>query len=249
MKTSIRLSIIGCSVILAGGLSFQAHGDLISNGGFESGFSDWTRLDQLGSDGTFHLQSGTTSPVNGDPVPAPPGGSTATMTDAQGPGAHVLYQLFTASSLVPPTTLDFDLFIGNRANAFFAPATLDFGTTALNQQARVDILRGGADPFSVDPAADVLLNVFQTLPGDPLVSGYTHHSIDITTLLNDNLGQPLMLRFAETDNVNFFQFGVDNVRVEASAVPDSTSEAMVFLVVLGLCWAGRRDLLKRAATR
>src|SRR5688572_13540257 len=99
MKTSIRLSSVGCSAILAGVLSFQAQADLISNGGFESGFSDWTRVDQVGSDGTFHLQSGTASPVNGDAVPAPPGGSTAAMTDAQGPGAHVLYQIFTVSSL------------------------------------------------------------------------------------------------------------------------------------------------------
>lgn len=249
MKTSSRLSSIGCSAILASVLSFQAQGALISNGGFESGFSDWTRVDQAGSDGTFLLQSGTASPVNGDAVPAPPGGSTAAMTDAQGPGAHVLYQIFTVSSLVPATTLDFDLFIGNRAGAFFAPATLDFATLALNQQARVDILRGGADPFSVDPAADVLLNVFQTIPGDPLVSGYTHHSVDITTVLNDNLNTPLMLRFAETDNVFSFQLGVDNVGIEPAAVPDSSSRSMVFLVLLGLCWAGRRDLLMRAVTR
>ena len=168
------------------------------------------------------------------------------MSDAQGPGAHVLYQIFTVSSLVPSTTLDFDLFIGNRADAFFAPDTLDFGTPALNQQARVDILRGGADPFSIDPASDVLLKVFQTVPGDPLVSGYSHHSVDVTTLLNDNLSQPLMLRFAETDNVFIFQLGVDNVGIEAAAVPDSSSRAMVFLVLVGLCWVGRCDLLMRA---
>jgi hypothetical protein len=242
MKTSNRLSIMGYSWIFAGVLSFQTQAALISNGGFESGFSDWTRLDQAGSEGTFHLQSGTASPVNLEAVPAPPGGSIAAMTDAEGPGAHVLYQTFTVSSLVPSTTLDFDLFIGNRAVDFFAPDTLDFATPSLNQQARIDILKGGSDPFSVDPA-DVLLNVFHTSPGDTLVSGYTHHSLDITTLLNGNLSQPLMLRFAETDNVFTFQLGVDNVAIEAAAVPESLSLATVYLVLLGLCWAGRRKLL------
>ena len=77
---------------------------------------NWTRADQLGSDGTFSLQAGTLSPVNGDPVPAPPGGTYAAMTDAQGPGSHVLYQDFVVSA--SSATLSFDLFIGNRADAF-----------------------------------------------------------------------------------------------------------------------------------
>ena len=110
---------------------------VISNGGFQSGFASWTRVDQLESEGTFMLQTGTTSPVSGDPVPAPPGSTTAAMTDALGPGSHVLYQDF----FVPlgGAILSFDLFLGNRANAFFTPAngTLDFSTAALNQQARV----------------------------------------------------------------------------------------------------------------
>src|SRR4029450_12300217 len=142
----------------------------ILNGGFESGFTSWTRADQLGSEGTFSLQSGTSSPVNGDPVPAPPGGTNAAMTDAAGPGAHVLFQDFVVTPGI--ATLSFALFIGNRASLFATPAlaTLDFSTPALNQQARVDILIGGTNPFSV-AATDVLLNLFQTNPGDPLVSG------------------------------------------------------------------------------
>src|SRR6185295_7915180 len=109
-------------------------------------------------------------------------------------------------------TLSFDLFIGNRGPAFYTPNSLDFATPTLNQQARVDILAGGVDPFSVS-AADVLTNLFQTTAGDALVSGYSHHSSDITALLNSHLNTPLMLRFAETDNVLTFQFGVDNVDI------------------------------------
>src|ERR1700680_2410932 len=112
-------------------------------------------------------QSGTVSPVNGNPAPAPPEGTKAAMTDAQGPGSHVLYQDFAATA--GGAALSFALFIGNRAGLFATPASLDFSTPTLNQQARVDILRNAADPFSV-AITDVLLNLYQTKVGDPLVS-------------------------------------------------------------------------------
>jgi len=191
----------------------------ITNGGFESGLAGWSRVDQLGSEGTFALQSGTSSPVNGDPVPAPPGGTNAAMTDAQGPGSHVLFQDF----VVTPgnATLSFALFIGNRANAFFTPNTLAFDTPTLNQQARVDIMTSGSNPFSV-AAADVLLNLFQTSLGDPLISGYTTHTTNVSALFAAHVGETLRLRFAEVDNVFTFQVGVDNVSI-AEAVPEPAS--------------------------
>jgi hypothetical protein len=224
---------------IACALSAQAHAAFITNGGFEAGFTGWTTADQVGSDGTYLLQTGTTSPVNGVPVPAPPEGSTAAMTDSQGPGSHVLFQNIIVTAPVPSTLLTFDLFIGNRGDNFYtpAPSTLDFATPALSQQARVDILIGGADPFSL-AAADVLLNAFQTNPGDPLVSGYTHHSIDITALLNSNLNTPLILRFAETDNVNIFQFGVDNVDIQA--IPEPSTWLLTSAALFGIASMRRR---------
>jgi hypothetical protein len=224
MKLFIRLSVtLGCALLC------RAPAASINNGGFESGFAGWTRADQAGSDGTFALQTGTVSPVNGTAVPAPPGGSTAAMTDAQGPGAHVLYQTFTVTAPVPQSVLSFDLFIGNRAAAFSRPNSLDFATPTLNQQPRVDILAGGADPFSVS-AADLLMNLFQTTAGDALVSGYSQHASDITALLNSHLNTPLTLRFAETDNVFTFQFGVDNVNIQETAVPEPSS---IWLLIAG----------------
>jgi len=224
MKT-LTTKTLWISMALTCALSTQARADLIVNGGFESGLSGWSRADQVGSEGTFVLQTGTSSPVNGDPVPAPPGGIRAAMTDAEGPGSHVLYQDFTIPSLLPGAILNFALFVGNRADRFATPASLDFGTPTLNQQARVDILAAGADPFSLAPA-DVLLNVFRTNVGDPLVSsGYINHSVDITSLLNSHVGQSLRLRFAETDNLSIFQYGVDNVSLLESSqvVPEPST--------------------------
>lgn len=238
MKTWLDLKPIWLSALLMCSFPSQARATSIINGGFEAGFTGWTRANQLGSEGTFELQTGTTSPVNGTTVPAPPGGSRAAMTDAEGPGSHVLYQTFTVDALVSLATLNFDLFIGNRAAAFFAPNTLDFATPTLNQQARVDIIASGADRFSLAPG-DVLQNLFKTNPGDALVSGYTHLSVDVTSIFNSHFNGPLTLRFAETDNVSIFQMGVDNVVIQASprqVIPGPSSWILTLTGLFTIFW-------------
>jgi hypothetical protein len=246
MSTSFKQ----CGAVLAAAfacLALPAQAAPIANGGFEAGLANWIVVDQPGSEGTFTVQSGTTSPVTLMDVPAPPEGSNAAMTDAQGGGSHVLYQDFMQTGAVGSALLSFDLFIGNRANAFFVPGTptLDWATTALNQQARVDILLGGSDPFSM-ATGDLLLNLFATALTDPLVSGYNHIEIDITGLLNANLNTALRLRFSEVDNVNVFQFGVDNVALitrEADEVPEPGTW-MLLLAGLGAAAFGRRAAVR-----
>jgi len=216
---------------------------LIVNGGFESGFANWTRADQIGSDGTFFAQTETASPSNGDQVPAPPEGLTAAMSDAQGPGAHVLYQDFVIPLAFGPAEIRFDLFIGNRADSFVTPdpATLDFATPVLNQQARVDILLAGSDPFSVSPT-DVLLNVYQTGSGNLLISGYSTIVVDLASLLAAHSGASLRLRFAEVDNLFTFQLGVDNVDLRAIPEPDSALLVLMASVTLAGFLQGRRRI-------
>jgi len=207
--------------ILGGQAARVDAAELITNGGFEFGFAGWTRANQLGSDGSFLIQTGTTSPVNGIPVPAPPGGTNAAMTDAQGPGSHVLYQDIVVPFNVTVASLSFSRYLNNQAADYFSPNTLDF-TSVNNQQARVDILRSSADPFSLS-AADELLNVFRTQPGDPLVSGYSTVVTDLTSFLRAHAGETLRLRFAEVDNQLTMNFGVDNVSLNATAVPEPSS--------------------------
>lgn len=215
------------------------------NGGFESGLSGWSTADQTGSEGTFYVQAGTSSPTLGDAVPAPPEGTSAAMSDGGlgGPGSHVLYQDFVASA--GSASLSFQLFIGNRADAFYTPATLDFATPALNQQARVDILKASADPFSV-AGGDVLMTLYQSAAGDPLVDGYSTIVADISAILAAHDGETLRLRFAETDNVFSFQMGIDDVRIEAKGgtVPEPASAALLGLALgaMALCRRGRSGL-------
>jgi len=231
MSRPARLAALACATWLGFAAVSPARASTIVNGGFETGFSSWVRVDQLGSEGTFALQSGLASPVNADPVPAPPSGSTAAMSDGAAPGAHVLYQDFVATP--GSQTLSFDLFIGNRADRFATPASLDFALTSpngaqtLNQQVRVDLLRTGADPFSV-AAADILVSLYASQAGDPLVSGYRSFSSDIGAVLGAHSGELLRLRFAETDNLAQMQLGVDNVAIGAvSAIPEPASTALL----------------------
>ena len=240
MKTTTRLASLGAvlGLVLMSPLMAQ---ELISNGGFESGFNGWTRVDQVGSEGTWSQQTGTASPVNGFTVPAPPAGSSAAMTDAQGPGSHILYQDFVVPVTLTTAALQLQLYVNNHAVDFFSPTTLDFSTTALNQQFRIDIVTTSADPFSLAPA-DVLLNIFQTQPGNPLVSGYNTIFSDLTLLFSTHPGETLRLRLAEVDNVNFLDIGVDEVSI---SVPEPAS-VMLILAGIALRWLGWLRRLRRA---
>ncbi|MGZ8184611.1 MAG: MYXO-CTERM sorting domain-containing protein [Methylobacter sp.] len=235
MNTVSQPKILLLMTAMTGIFSTQAQANLINNGGFELGLAGWTTADQAGSAGTFSVQTGTSSPVNGFPVPAPPEGSIATMTDSEGPGSHVLYQDFVVPFSVGGASIAFSLFLNNGAGDFYNPGHLDFDSPNLNQQARVDIMSTAVDPFSVT----VLQNLFQTNPGDPPVSGYNPLLFDITGLLQAHQGETLRLRFAETDNVFFFNFGVDNVNL-STQVTEPSSLIMSFGGLAGLAWQLRR---------
>lgn len=230
------------SAALCGFVACTLHAQVIVNGGFESGLAGWTSADQLGSDGSFMIQSGTMSPVNGFAVPAPPQGTWAAMTDAQGPGSHVLFQDFVVptSSVI---NLEFSLFIGNGNGApdFFTPPTLDFATTALNQRVRVDLMTTTSDPFSL-LGPDIVLNVFETMPGSPLVMGYNPFQVDVTAALLPYQGMTLRLRFAEVDNVAPMNLGVDAVAVTTGRtnVPDTLSLGALASTLLALFALRRR---------
>ena len=248
MKSLITTALfsIGFAVILGHASAAQ----IINNGGFDAGLTGWTKSDTTGSDGTFSTQTGTVSPLSGTAVPAPPGPPNSAMTDAGGPGTHVLYQDFAVTGPVASAVLTFSLFLGNQAGAYYvpSPAALDFGVAAFNQQARVDLLLSSAGALSVS-SSDVLLNVFQTPSGSAtLPSGYANYSFQIASVLNANVNRTLRLRFAEVDNVAPFQLGVDNVSLETSTVPEPASfvtaglGALAFLVL----WKCRDRELRRS---
>jgi hypothetical protein len=177
------------------------------NGDFETGaFQHWNVANQPGGEGDWFVYSGTTSPLSGFNIAAPPQGDFAATTDQTGPGTHVLYRNI---KLEPGMRheLSFYLYYRNRAGEFFPRNTLDF-TVEPNQQYRVDLLRRKADPLTDNPD-DILTRLFRTRAGDPNRLAPTLMTFNLTRFA----GQTIRLRFAEVDNQLFFQASVDRVRV------------------------------------
>jgi len=216
--------------------------DLIQNGGFEFGLSGWQQF-PLG-DGNWFWQTGTHNPLNGFlTVPAPPGGNFAAMTDGNFPGAHILTQTIFVPSGVTSATLQFTRYVNTAPTpgaSFASPNSLQFFFSFANQQARVDFMSPGSIPDSVAPA-DVLQNVFQTHPGDPLTSGYTVQTTDVTALLAAHPNQIMNLRFAETNNLGIFYFGIDQVSLVVTVPEPSTCTlcGVGLLAMAGLVWRRR----------
>jgi len=228
-KTSQQLKRVFITAMILMGAVGSASAQ-IANGGFEInggagfvGFSDWITADQANTGESFYAQTGSGTPLFGTLVPEPPEGIFAAMTEGGGANSRVLYQDFVVP-LANSGHLSFQLFLNNEGTEFVTPNTLDF-TQEPNQQARVDLLRTGSDPFSV-AGSDVVLNLFQTQLGDSFYSGYTSVNADISRVLSAFGGQTLRLRFAEVDNLATFNFGVDNVQL---VVPEPSSLTLLFV--------------------
>ena len=243
-KTFYRTRTLCAAVVLCVIACQASPAQVISNGGFEinagagaTDFADWTVVNQIPGGDSFFVQTGTGTPLFGQLVPPPPEGNFAAMTDSGGSGSHLLYQEFSAPIVFSTARISFQLFVNNQAGDFVAPGTLD-STGGDNQQARVDLLLAGSDPFSVVPG-DVLLNLFQTNPGDPLTSGYTLVDRDITSIIAAHGGAMLRLRFSEVDTLAPLNFGVDDVRL--NVVPEPTSTVLLgSLAAVGAGLMGRR---------
>jgi hypothetical protein len=230
-------------VAIAGQTSSAATIDLIHGGDFEFfGFGPFGQFPS--GDGQWYLQSGTHNPLTGTvTVPAPPGGKFAAMTDGGFPGEHILYQSIFVPDVVMTATLQFSRYINNatfHSGPFVSPPSLQYAGFD-NQQARVDFITSTSIPDSTSPT-DVLLNVFQTQPGDPLISGYVTQTVDVTALLQAHTHQVLRLRFAETNNLGIFYFGIDNVSLVV-ATPEPATFALAGFGCVGLviCSLRRRN--------
>jgi hypothetical protein len=184
---------------------YVVNGSFERNGGVGSNaFAAWTVVDRPEESGSWFVQAGAASPLNGFIAFTPPAGQFAAMTDQGGPGTHILYQ----DVRVPrgQSTLSFRVSLFNHPGVYFAPNTLRIDRVP-NQQFRMDIM---APLARVDGLGQgVLQRVFRTEPGDPPLQGYR----TITTSLTPFAGRSVRLRFTEVDNLGNFQVGIDQVRI------------------------------------
>jgi hypothetical protein len=138
--------------------------------------------------------------------------------------------LFTVPVGTTALTLSFEMFANNYAGVTFISPTagLDFSTPSLNQHARVDLLTAAADPFST-AAGDVIHNFYIGADAG-IPNPYTPYTFDIFSLIAP--GQSYQIRFAQVDNVNIFNLGVDNVSISTAAgaaVPEPATWSLMLI--------------------
>ncbi len=209
LRTALVSTRVACGAFALMATSAFAY-ELIVNGSFEANggagsgtFVGWTSFAQPGSQGGFKAQAGTQPTLTAFTVPSPPVGSFAAMSDQSGPGGYALYQ----DVMIPAgtaATLTARVFVLNQAAELSSPASLDYAAMP-NQQARFDLMSPAA--AIQDIGVGVLRNLFSTQPGDAAMTGYA----TITTDVSAFAGQTIRLRFAESDNRQGLNFGVDAV--------------------------------------
>jgi hypothetical protein len=183
----------------------------VVNGGFESGLTGWTSFAPDPSN-AWVTYSGTTSPSFSNPVPAPPEGTSAALTEPSSPSAKAIYQ---DVALEPGSThtLNFTVYYENFAGGFDSPDSFDPNGAFPNQQYRVDVMKATAAADSV-VASDILATPFRTLPGAPATLAPTPMAVDLSPFA----GQTVRLRFTEIDNQNAFMASVDAVSIVSKDV-------------------------------
>jgi hypothetical protein len=137
-----------------------------------------------------------------------------------------LTQAFTVAAGTSTLNLSFQMFTNNHAGfTTVGSQGLNYNGD-VNQHARVDILRAGADAFST-AASDVVTNVFIGANDTAGPNPYVSYSYNLQSLVGPG---NYILRFAEVDNSGYFNLGVDNVSLNATgAVPEPASWAMMIL--------------------
>lgn len=218
--------------------------DLVVNGSFEingglnsTTFAGWQIFNS--GNGKWYAQSGTN--LMGFGVAAPTDGNFAAMVTQSGPGSHIMYQ-----DVAIPTagaTLEFDVFVANRARSFVTPNFL-LHTQGSIQQFRMDIVQTSASVTTLN-ASDV--SVYRTNVGDPANSPYRRITYNMAAFA----GQTVRLRFAQADNRGNFQLGIDhvtlipnvpvNVAPVANAGADQTRECVAGGAVVNLDGSGSTD--------
>jgi hypothetical protein len=232
------LARIGFLVCSATGIACASQ--LITNGGFETGsLSGWTVTGEAGSyaGSGFFASNSTTTPQSGSTTVGPESGSYYAVSDGVGPATEILSQTFTVPAGAASVILSFGLFVNSYGGDIVNTAAgLDFSGAA-NQYGVVSLLSSGASLFST--TTGVLGNFYQgTDSAATNPNHYTNYNDNITSLVE--AGGTFTLRFAEVNNVNYLNMGVDNVSVvytAATATPEPSSIVLT-LSALGAIWFG-----------
>jgi hypothetical protein len=190
----------------------------IVNGGFESGnFAGWEVRQSTGA-GKWYAYKGTEPPIPHErgavSVQPPPQGAYAAIADEVNPESLLLYQDL---QLEPGTAYKLSLlayYDSYSALTTPSPDTLAVDEEALgpkpNQQFRIDVMKAGSPPDSVDPN-DVLLQLFHTKDGGARKMSPTQFIGDLAPFA----GQTVRLRIAVAATEEVLSAGVDAVALSS----------------------------------
>jgi hypothetical protein len=194
----------------------DSHDTDLRNGGFEaSTLAPWMTSSIGEGDSAWSLYTGTSAPISGLTVIAPPFGHQAAVADQNGPGSNILYRTFRVDR--DDAVLRMWVWYHNYAGAFYSPHSLfEKASGPKNQQLRIDIVRPSAPLRSLRLTA-VLATPFRTRPGDALERGPFLVRVDVRGWH----GRLIRLRIGEVDNQSNFNVVIDGVRmVDLSGRPD-----------------------------
>lgn len=183
--------------------------ELVTNGNFETGNANgWTATNTDGPCG-YYIYSGTQSPLDNEPVQAPPQGTYAASNDQFAPCQSAIYQdiAIPANQEVTCSLIYY----------YMAFDEIDVGPgleidSGPNQQGRIDIMTSNSGVFDTD--SGVLKNLYQTQATDPLTQGYTTLNFD----LSEYAGSTVRLRIAQANNEGGIYFAVDAVTCTAGSL-------------------------------
>ena len=228
-------TVLLTTLICLSGKSLRAI-ELISNGNFETGnFSGWTipsfPSGDTNSGNWFVDTPGTTTPLSGHTTAGnASGGNFYAVTDQTWASTHALSQTFTVPGAASSVILSFRMFANDyHGSSIVDPIGLDH-TGPANQHARVDILSSTALPF--ETGAGVLANYFLGVDAGTDPNPYTTYSFNITALVG-GVGT-YTLRFAQTDNQNYLNLGVDNVSINFTPIPEPSSLSLLTFTLAGV---------------
>lgn len=199
---------------------------IVSNGTFAAGLSGWTQTN-YGEGNWVQTHGGNLS--NPLTIPTPPNSTTsAAATFVPSPGRHVLFQDITLPA-GKSHELSLDYYYHSLATEtgaptpWAAPAPDDLNPYSYgNQQARIDVLKVTAAPWSTDPA-DILEQGFRTTNLSPAEStGWEHLTLD----LSEYAGQTVRLRFADVETIFYATLAVTNVVIDSAPLTVDTTTTL-----------------------
>jgi hypothetical protein len=198
----------------------------VVNGDFESGTLNGWQAHSANEAGNWFAYQGTAAPfahsLTRQPLQPPPQGTYGAISEEADPDSLTLSQELTVPAGTSSQLSLLAYYNSYEPIAVPTPDTLSVSEEVLggqqNQQFRIDVMRVGAPLESLEPS-DILLNVFQTVPGAKQVMKPTKLTADLTPFA----GQTVTLRITVAANQEVFNAGIDEVQISSPGTGSSGS--------------------------